>query len=148
MRNRKRNNELIILADKALHESESTILNANEKILDSYNSLIAAFSVSVAMSGLLPTLAGYYKKSNNANTDRRPILDIITYMIQHDEKANSYIKNEVTSAKTLLQLAVKLSSETADNNELPDLRCLEREVIDCAIALKQVVRTYNLVEKL
>ena len=172
--NKTRNNELIRLADNALRshaelkankiiEKEKQIqLTTSEKekkeiekekklleserllrkkeyttdILDSYNGQVASLSVSVAMSGLLPTLAFFYQDkpetiSNKAY--RRNILDVIAIMMNED-----HYEWDVTepNAKSLLEYAINHSDAE---------KSLRKEITECAIALKQVVRTYNLV---
>ena len=172
--NKTRNNELIRLADRALNLHADNILNkiteiegqiqsaSSEKekktlekekklleserllrkredtsdILDSYNGQVASLSVSVAMSGLLPTLAFFYQDKPETNSNkayRRNILDVIAIMMNEDH----YDWNVTDpNAKSLLEYAINHSDEE---------KALRQEITECAIALKQVVRTYNLV---
>lgn len=138
---KKKNNELMQYADRVLTQGSETILNRSKfEIQDSYNGQIAALSVTIAMSGLLPALAIYYPNSNEKNSvDRKNILEIIGRMIDKDQSFNSVLNLKINSAETLLREAIKLNAN--------DLKTLQKEVIDCAIALKQVVRTYKLVKK-
>lgn len=172
--NKTRNNELIRLADKALRthaeikaekirekgqqiqsassEKERKLLEKDKKlleserllriregssdILDSYNGQVASLSVSVAMSGLLPTLAFFYQdkpETNSSKAYRRNILDVVAIMMNED-----HYKWNVTdfNAKSLLDYAINNSEKE---------KALRQEITECAIALKQVVRTYNLV---
>ena len=72
----KRNNELMKIADQVLQSGEATLLDrATGNISDSYNGQISALGVSIAMNGICPTLAIYYKGSNNETraVDRRPV---------------------------------------------------------------------------
>lgn len=128
--NKKRNNELIKLADEKLRASK--MLKGCD-IAETYDGKTAALSVSVAMSGLLPTLAIYYQdfdKKQPGAPCRRNVLDVVATMITiHGEKFKD--------AEALLRYAIDHSEDLAD---------LKKEVIDCAIALKQVVRTYNLIK--
>ncbi len=129
--NKSRNNELIKLADTVLRESA---MFKDGQIPETYNGKTAALGVSVAMSGLLPTLAMYYqdfdKKSPNGPW-RRNILDVVAKMIIIPNSTEKF-----NNAEGLLRHAIKNPN---------DLAYLKKEVIDCSIALKQVVRTYNLV---
>ena len=138
-----RYNYLMKLADQALPHpnSQKTILDSQGNITDSYNGQIASFTVSVSMSGLCPTLASYYKGSNNDTraVNRKPILETIARMIHADEGAPLNELRQIGNAEQLLRKAI----EWGNNNDLA--KALRQEVIDCAIALKQVVRTYNLV---
>ena len=127
--NKTRNNELIKLADKRLRASN--LLMPDGSIPDSYNGSTAALGVSVAMSGLLPTLAIYYQDFDPKNPDapcRRNVLNVVATMIP---------SQAFSDARELLEYA--LSTEDSKN--------LANDVIDCAIALKQVIRTYNLVKQ-
>lgn len=149
--NKTRNNQLIVLADNALRtqaearnlgDGISKILNMeNDSIEDAYNGAIAALSVAVAMSELRPALAFYYqdKKSGaKPKANRRSVLDVIGRMICSDENATDAWRRDISAngryAENLLRYSIK--------HDEPQLK---KEVIDCAIALKQVVRTYNLV---
>lgn len=134
---KKKNNKLLSIADSKLRAS--SIFNEGN-IKDSYNSSIAAFSVSIAMSGLRPTLAIYYHKE-----DRKNILEIIAQMLLDEQNiyytflsdvCNKNTTIVVNNAETLLRYAFYCNDE--------EMKKLQKETIDCAIALKQVVRTYNL----
>lgn len=145
--NKTRNNLLIKIADEALREQiamanqgVSRILSENNcDIEEAYNGSIASLSVSIAMSELRPSLAIYYQDKPNSATrpkaNRRSVLDVIARIITKDpvnpqwdfSKNNKFAENFFRYAIT-----------TEDAN-------LKQEVIECAIALKQVVRTYNLV---
>lgn len=144
-------NNLLSNANKVLNcqiENEklgiSRILN-NGEIDSAYNGSIASLGVSVAMSGLLATLAIYYQEKNSSNSkpkaNRRSVLDAIARIITDDkdkkEKEWDFSKNQ-EFAKNLFRYAI-------DNNNQKKLKDLKQEVIDCSIALKQIVRTYNLV---
>lgn len=138
---KKKNNELMQYAESALKQGVGTILNRSKfEIQDSYNGQIAAFGVTIAMSGLLPALAIYYQKSSEkCAVDKKNILEVIGKMIEMDQGFNKILNLRINSAETLLREAIRLNPN--------DLKVLQKEVIDCAIALKQVVRTYKLVEK-
>ena len=130
--NKTRNNELISLADKKLKDSKTILKKDN--IAETYDSKIAALSVSVAMYDLLPSLAIYYQDYDAKNPNapcRRYVLDVVATMISIPNEATTF-----SDAKALLEYAI--------NNPVK-LKALKRDVIDCSIALKQVVRTYNLV---
>lgn len=126
--NKARNNELIRLADKKLKNSN---MLKDGSIAKTYDGKTAALSVSVAMSGLLPTLAIYYQDFDEKNPKapcRRHVLNVVATMMS---KPRNF-----SDAKDLFSYAI-------DNKN--DEMILKKEIIDCAIALKQVVRTYNLV---
>ena len=138
-------NKLILWADEALREQVantdagvSKVMN-NGNILDAYNGSVAALGVSIAMGELRPALAIYYQEKSERGArpkaNRRSVLDIIARMITKDTYCQLDFSNQGLFAKNMFRYAV----EQNDAN-------LKQEIIDCSIALKQVVRTYNLVE--
>lgn len=130
--NKTRNNELIRLADAKLRGSDMLDHNSNS-IADTYDGKTAALSVSVAMSDLLPTLANYYQDYDDNKPCKRNVLDVVATMIDIPGGTGKF-----ADAEALLRYAIAIDHRG-------DLPYLKKEVIDCAIALKQVVRTYNLV---
>ena len=144
--NKTRNNQLIKIADEALREQVtnsaqgvSRILNENNcDIEEAYNGSIASLGVSIAMSELRPSLAIYYQDKPNSAThpksNRRSVLDVIARIITKDTENSWDFSQEGKYAENFFRYAL-----TTENSNL------KREVIECAIALKQVVRTYNLV---
>lgn len=134
--NRNKNEVLILLAETVLQNSTLLEGESRTEIQDSYNGQIAALGVSVATTGLRPTLAIYYQDKPDAaeprKVNRRAVLEIIAQMIEFPRSSPLEDRN----AKALLAYAI---SESAD------LNWLKREVIDCSVALKQVVRTYKLI---
>lgn len=134
--NKKRLTTLMQLADGVLRPSG--ILKANGKIEDSYNGQTSGFSVTVAMSGLLPALVIYYQQaSESRNINRKNILEAIGLMISLDHDFTEI--QDIKDAESLLKAAI----ETRDNAKSKKLK---QEVIDCAIALKQIIRTYELIK--
>ena len=112
--NKKRLTTLMQLADGVLRPSG--ILKANGRIEDSYNGQTSGFSVTVAMSGLLPALVIYYQQaSESRNINRKNILEAIGLMISqdHDFTAVSNINN----AKSLLRAAIETRNK-AENKKL------------------------------
>ena len=105
----------------------------NDRIKKAYDGKTAALSVSVAMSDILPTLAIYYQEFDANDACRRNVLNVVATMIKKPDNKDTKFSN----AKELVEYAV-----SCDAN---DLQCIKKQVIDCAIALKHVVRTYNLV---
>lgn len=145
--NKTRNNTLIKYANEALTEQEanekfgvSKILNGSD-IEEAYNGSIASLGVSIAMSELRPALAIYYQDKPNSATrpkaNRRSVLDAIARIISKDASERNLSKWRFSDngdfAKNLFVYAI-----SNDDKEL------KQEVVDCAIALKQIVRTYNL----
>lgn len=117
--------ELIVKADEALQESELFKDNARQKIYKSYNGYVAALGVSVLMIGLIPALAVYYQ--DNEGICRKKVLDVIARMV------------DIETSKKLIENALHSSPEIRKE--------LQRKIVDSSIALKQVVRTYKLVDE-
>lgn len=139
---KKRMAKMMIIAEKALIES-SIYDKETGNITDSYNGLTAGFGVTVAMNGLLPAIVMYYQDSNaSRKTDRRQILDIIGKMISLDGyKPQGLV--QINDATSLLWAAIADKDGKTLKREVITLK---REVIDCAVALKQIIRTHNLVK--
>lgn len=147
---KERRNHLIRLADKALNEQKIILRhNKNDEgktsldILESYNGQVASLSVSIAMAGLLPTLAIFYQDKPDSNTKkayRRNVLDVVARMITADGKDEDWNFSENNRfAENLMAYAVAPSN-------IKKLDALKQEMVECAIVLKLVVRTYNLVK--
>lgn len=132
--NKTRNNVLIGYANEALNNTHGVLFkNKSTTDIDSaYNGQIASLGVSIAMSGLRPALAIYFQDNSATKVNRRAVLTVIADMIRRDNYANG----QITDAQSLFQYSLR-------NNI--NLNELKREVEECSIALKQVVRTYNLV---
>jgi len=123
--NKKKNNELLKKAEEALRNEHVHILE-NEAVEDSYNGQTAALGVTIAMTGLRPALAIYQKKTNEC--DKLQILNAIAVMMGI---------NQEEAGKTLFRKILVCDSDMLNN--------YKREIIECSIALKQVIRTYKLV---
>ena len=114
---KQRNDYLISLAAAALRNADVTFADGNN-ILSSYNGQVAAFCVSVAMSGLKPTLAFYLAKKDDEDSkidkrseavDRSKIVEVISSMINNDEQFTKPQGEDYTSAIALLNTVPLLS---------------------------------------
>lgn len=153
---KKRMTQLIKLADEVLVSSGIKQQNSND-IKDSYNGQTAAFGIAVLMSGLVPALVIYYQDANeNREINRRTILTAVGQMIGRDPKATAMIADRpmnqtIRDADTLLKAAIqcvdvkKDADAKKDADKKKQLKQLSREVVECATALKLIIRTYNLV---
>lgn len=136
---KQRNKELIMCAEKVLKASRGEIYSLFEnegsgnRILESYNGQVSALGVSILMIGLKPALAIYYQdapdnkvpKQNTAY--RKFVLEIIVQMLKDENKCT------YNSAEELVREALKMKDDSG----------LKRDIIDCSVALKQVIRTYK-----
>lgn len=131
---KKRNEKLIQKADEVLNNGSVGIISDLKKgsINEAYNGQIAALGVTIAICGLRPALAIYYHDNPNTKCNKREIIEAIAQMINDPSTNSNFI-----SAKSLLRYVIHASDG--------DLKGLKKEIIDCSVALKQVVRTYNLV---
>jgi hypothetical protein len=89
---------------------------------EGYDNQVSAFAVTVALCGLCPALAIFHEEADKFN--RIKILDAIAQMIDPEGW-----KDGRTMSKALF----------SDDSRA---RKYKPEIIDCAIALKQVIRTY------
>lgn len=108
-------------------------------IEDSYNGQTSSFGVTVAMSGLIPALVIFYQEtSDNRKIDRKKILEAIAKMIDLDKP-----QWQINNARSLLEKA--LGRGVNDENLKKEIAAgLKKEVLECATALKQIIRTYDL----
>lgn len=138
---RKTNKVLITIAENVLKDTKEESFSlfkkkgVNDEILESYNGQVAALGVSILMTGLKPTLAIYYQDApgvENGSPDkayREYVLEIIAKMLK------AYKNYEYENAKELVRKALAMDDDSK----------LKTDIINCSVALKQVVRTYNLV---
>lgn len=123
--NKQEYEELIVKADEVLQDSELFKDHARQKIYKSYNGYVSALGVSVLMIGLVPALSVYYQ--DNEGICRKKVLDVIAKMLDMDNSGQ------------LVESALHFSSENRK-----ELQC---KIVNSSIALKQVVRTYKLVDE-
>jgi hypothetical protein len=119
---KKLNRELMEYAEECLQDKKCPLYKKEGVINESYNGQVSALGVSVLMIGLKATLAVYYQDAN-----RRHLLDVIVKMI-NKKKGTTY-----SNAYDFVHKVVQ-----NDEDELKSL------VVNCSVALKQVIRTYKL----
>lgn len=136
MNNKKEINELISVANEIINGSRMILNRDRYQIYSSYDGQVAALGVSIATIGLVPTLAIYYQdKEENDKPNRRTVINVISQMLERQ-----YTYEFEGSSKKLLEFAIANVSNEALLKEL------KTRVINCALALKQIVRTYELVK--
>lgn len=104
-------------------------INANGKIPSAYKGAISSFGASIVMSGLIPTIQFYLADSENRLTDSRKIVDAIAKTI-----------NPLTGTPEILQQNILMLNQ---GNNRSGLFILKKQIIDAAIALKIMMRTYQ-----
>lgn len=130
--------KLIPIANEVLREqyehSQNAILSTTGNntffIKKNYDGKVSGFGITVLLSGLLPALIMYFNESGDVKT--RPILEAIAMIIRRD---GIYQLLPQATADSLLQHAL---------NQNVNLKELTNYILEASIALKQVVRTYEL----
>lgn len=123
---KERKNQLMVWANEVI--GSSSICKEGIIVSDSYNGQIAAFSVSVALSGLKPAMALYYSGKGSSDVDKKEIIKLLAAM---------YSK-EIGSQKSADQFFQQVIG--ASENELAGL---QKKIIEYGIALKLAVRTFK-----
>ena len=106
----------------------SSICKEGIIVSDSYNGKIAAFSVSVALSGLKPAMALYYSGKGSSDVDKKEIVKLLAAMYSKEIGSQK-------SADAFFQRVIG-----ASGNELAGL---QKKIIEYGIALKLAVRTFK-----
>lgn len=129
------NAKLMYIAENVLTDSKWTcpLFKANGLIFESYNGQVSSLGVSVLTIGLKPTISVFYQdapRKDGVYDDayRKCILEVIARML------SLYNSNYCFSNATELCRAV--ISDAKDS--------MKTDIINCSIALKEVIRTYNL----
>lgn len=131
-----RKDKLLELADTVIHGSK--IFNNGKGINESYNGQIAAFSVTVALSGLTPAMALYMNSGEGSSgTDKKEIIRLLAKMYEED-KGEKLSEKESEKPEALYNKAIKAKDQ--------DKTALQRAITQYAIALKLAVRTFKLIK--
>ena len=123
---KERKNQLMVWANEVI--GSSSICNNGVIVSDSYNGQIAAFSVSVALSGLKPAMALYYSGKGSSDVDKKEIIKLLAAM--YSKQANSPM-----STDAFYQLVIRATGD--------QLAELQQKITEYGIALKLAVRTFK-----
>ena len=135
---KQKNNILVKIADEVV--AADTDLCIDGKVNSSYNGQISALGVMIAMVGLNPALC-LYNQEGSTNVPRRNILSALAKIIAADRDFRT-------------DLISRNFSDIGDNfdrrnlyervihSEGDESRMFKTEILNCIVALKQVVRTY------
>ena len=133
--NKKENKEWMERAESVLQSTEwnCPLFKGEGKtiIYDSYNGQVAALGVSILMIGLKPTLAIYYQ-----DAPKRALLEVIVRMLRRKEDNKEVYGSAESLVRHILEKDKKLLEEKKKK--------LKMDILNCSIALKQVIRTYKL----
>lgn len=124
---KERKNDLLRFADEVIRNNHS-VYDGHQVVSESFNGQIAAFSVSVALSGLKPAMALYYSNTGSSEIDKKQIIELLAGMYSMD-------KGTQHDAKSLYNSIVKL-----EDNDVPAIKKL---ILEYAIALKLAIRTFK-----
>ena len=128
---KKLNRELMGYAEECLQDSACPLYkkDGNGVIHESYNGQVSALGVSILMIGLRATLAVYYQDEPKSSDKayRRNLLEVIVKMMNKKRNAN------FSDAEEFVRKVMK-----------SDEKNWKTDVVDCSVALKQVIRTYKL----
>ena len=126
---KERKNQLMEWADDVIKHSTIYNNDREEIVSDSYNGQIAAFSVSVALSGLKPAMALYNSGKGSSDVDnKKEIIDLLAAMYGKDT-------GRQTGADAFFTMVIQ-----ANGTDLADLK---KKIIEYSIALKLAVRTFK-----
>lgn len=125
---KERKNQLIVWADDVIRHSGIYNQMTREIVSESYNGQIAAFSVSVALSGLKPAIALYYSGKGSSDVDKKEIIKLLAAMYSKE------IGNQKSADQFFQQVIAAKDYALAD---------LQKKIIEYGIALKLSVRTFK-----
>lgn len=126
----KKINDLLPTAMGALRNCE-LVLADGKSILKEYDGYVASFAPSVITAGLKATLS-FYTDRHKSSPKRVLVLNVLQTI--YEEKFGSL------HSKDLLSYALDQGRTEAE------LRAMKKGLIDCAIALKLVMRNFEQVE--
>lgn len=117
----------MVWADDVIRHSDIYDEATKEIVSDSYNGQIAAFSVSVALSGLKPATALYYSGKGSSDVDKKKIIELLAAMYSKE--------NSQTNTDAFFQQVIRANEDA--------LAGLQKKIIEYGIALKLAVRTFK-----
>ena len=117
----------MVWADDVIRHSGIYDEATKEIVSDSYNGQIAAFSVSVALSGLKPATALYYSGKGSSDVDKKKIIELLAAMYSKE--------NSQTNTDAFFQQVIRANEDA--------LAGLQKKIIEYGIALKLAVRTFK-----
>lgn len=138
--NKDLNKKLMEYAEAVLQSKDCPLYKEAGVIHESYNGQVSALGVSTLMIGLKATLAVYFQdepskedktKIFKIKAYRRCLLEVIVKMLN--------CKNGTTYAD-----AEEFVRVVMPNNNTHQEEQWKSDVVNCSVALKQVIRTYKL----
>jgi len=125
------------LIPAALQAIDTHLLPENsDSIPSGYQGALAGFGTSLLQMGLLPTLAVYLDKENDADIGRDVLLETLLAVLRHPDSRLSAGGKQMAAIDTVLR---DLSG--ADNAQRKEF---SHHLMQAALALKLAIRTYKL----
>lgn len=133
------NSKLMTIAESILNVERSTCPlfkkrdAGNEVIYESYNGQVSSLGVSILTIGLKPSMSVFYQDAPQQegvynDAYRRGILEVIARMLTQ-YRTNYHFNN----ARELCRAVIDDGRDS-----------MKTDIINCSIALKEVIRTYKL----
>ena len=133
--NKKLNQELMEYAEVVLQSENCPLFKDKEKgvIHESYNGQVSALGVSTLMIGLKATMAVYFQDEpkQEKKAYRRCLLEVIVQMLNRKNTTSFNDANDFVHQVMM-------------NTDATQLEQYKSDVVNCSVALKQVIRTYKL----
>ena len=133
--NKKLNQELMEYAEAVLQSENCPLFKDKEKgvIHESYNGQVSALGVSTLMIGLKATMAVYFQDEpkQEKKAYRRCLLEVIVQMLNRKNTTSFNDANDFVHQVMM-------------NTDATQLEQYKSDVVNCSVALKQVIRTYKL----
>lgn len=104
-------------------------INREGKIPSAYKGAVSAFGASLIMSGLIPTLQFYMNSSENRDADSGKIINAIASILKYPN-------------------AEALKADVMQTTGRGNLNEKKKKIVDAAIALKIMLRTYEFDESI
>lgn len=140
--NKELNRKLMEYAEEILQSNVCPLYKEAGVIHESYNGQVSALGVSTLMIGLKATLAVYYQdeplkddknKVFKSKSYRRCLLEVIVKMLNLQNPETTYENAEKFVRKVMEKANTPQQEEQ-----------WKSDVVNCSVALKQVIRTYKL----
>lgn len=140
--NKELNKKLMEHAEAVLQSDSCPLYKKDGVIHESYNGQASALGVSTLMIGLKATLAVYYQdepskddknKVFKSKAYRRCLLEVIVKMLNLQNPKTTYV-----NAEKFVREVMKKSNTPQQEEQW------KSDVVNCSVALKQVIRTYKL----
>lgn len=139
--NKELNRKLMEYAEAVLQSDSCPLYKEAGIIHESYNGQVSALGVSTLMIGLKATLAVYFQdepsKEDGSRTFktkayRRCLLEVIVKMLNFENEST------FTGAEKFVREVMKKTNTPQQEEQW------KSDVVNCSVALKQVIRTYKL----